>query len=58
MVVLSDAFLHPAAPYSFDCNAAVGLTDSIHSEQGTELEVLTPEGPREAVVRKKFWGRF
>ena len=44
--------------YSFDCNAAVGLTDSIHSEQGTELEVLTPEGPREAVVRKKFWGRF
>ena len=44
--------------YSFDCNAAIGLIDSIHSEQGTELEVLTPEGPREAVVRKKFWGRF
>ena len=40
--------------YNFDCNAAIGLIDSIHWEPGTVLEVLTPEGPREAVVREKF----
>lgn len=44
--------------YSFDCNAAIGLIDSTHWDPGTALEVLTPDGPRAAVVKEKFWGRF
>ncbi len=44
--------------YSFDCNAAIGLINESHWEPGTALVVQTPDGPREAVVKEKFWGRF
>jgi dimethylsulfoniopropionate demethylase len=47
-----------ARAYSFDCNAAIGLIDASHWDAGTQLEVLTPDGPRDAVVKDKFWGRF
>ncbi|NNE79532.1 MAG: hypothetical protein HKN18_04585 [Silicimonas sp.] len=41
--------------HSFDCNAAIGLIDASHWEPGTALVVHTPDGPRDAVVREKFW---
>lgn len=44
--------------YSFDCNAAIGLIDQSHWDPGTALVVHTPTGPRDAVVRETFWGRF
>ncbi|MGI9356172.1 MAG: dimethylsulfoniopropionate demethylase [Rhizobiaceae bacterium] len=44
--------------YSFDCNAAIGLIDQSHWDPDTTLVVQTPAGPRDAVVREKFWGRF
>lgn len=43
--------------FSFDCNAAIGLIDETHWNPGTNLLVKTPVGPRDAVVKDKFWGR-
>ncbi|GMG84577.1 hypothetical protein LNKW23_37930 [Paralimibaculum aggregatum] len=44
--------------YSWDCNAAIGLIASSHWDAGTALVVQTPVGPRDAVVKDRFWGRF
>ncbi len=41
----------------YDCNAAIGLIDSTHWNPGTELVVEAPDGPREAVIKPRFWGR-
>lgn len=43
--------------FSFNCNAAVGMIDRSHWDAGTNLVVHTPTGPRDAVVKDKFWGR-
>lgn len=43
--------------YSFDCNAAIGLIDHSHWNAGTALEIHTPVGVRDAVIKDKFWGR-
>lgn len=43
--------------YDFGCNAAIGLIDASHWEPGTEVQVVTPAGTREAVIKDKFWGR-
>lgn len=44
--------------YDFECNAAIGLIDRSHWDAGTAIEVHTPAGPREAIIKDKFWGRF
>lgn len=44
--------------FDFDCNAAIGLIDRSHWDAGTALQVIAPDGPRDAVVKDKFWGRF
>ena len=47
-----------ARAYDFECNASIALLNESHWDPGSRLEVLTPNGVREAVVREKFWGRF
>ena len=44
--------------YSFDSNAAIGMIGQNHWEPGTNLVVHTPTGPRDAIIKEKFWGRF
>ena len=39
----------------FDTNVAIGMVRMTHWEDGTDLRVETPEGPRDAVVREAFW---
>jgi len=46
-----------ARAFSFGVNAAIGLIDRSHWDAGTELIVHTPDGPRQAEVKAKFWGR-
>ena len=43
--------------FSHGVNAAIGLIDRAHWDVGTALVVETPDGPRDAVVKHKFWGR-
>ena len=44
--------------YDFDCNAAIGLIDASHWMPGIEVQIHTPDGPREGIIKEKFWGRF
>ena len=39
----------------FDVNVAIGMVRMTHWDAGTKLEVHTPGGVRDAVVRDKFW---
>lgn len=39
----------------FETNVAIGMVDASHWADGTTLTVETPEGPREAIVKEKFW---
>ena len=39
----------------FDVNVAIGMVRMTHWDAGTKLEVHTPGGVRDAVVREKFW---
>ncbi len=39
----------------FGTNVAIGMVRVTHWAPGTELTVQTPEGPRVAVVRERFW---
>ena len=39
----------------FDVNVAIGMVRMTHWDAGTNLEVHTPGGVRDAVVRDKFW---
>ena len=43
--------------FDFGCNAAIGLIDASHWTPGTQLQVHTSDGPREAVIKEQFWGR-
>ena len=43
--------------FSFNCNAAIAIINNSHWAPGTALEVHTPDGSRDAVVKDKFWGR-
>ncbi len=43
--------------WSYDVNAAIGLINDSHWNAGTNLTVQTPAGPREAVIKDRFWGR-
>ncbi|MEM9432407.1 MAG: dimethylsulfoniopropionate demethylase [Pseudomonadota bacterium] len=44
--------------FSFECNAAIGLINVSHCTPGMALEVLTPDGTRDAIVKDTFWGRY
>ena len=39
----------------FDTNVSIGMIRMTHWDAGTELDVVTPEGPRRATVQEKFW---
>ena len=39
----------------FDCTAAIGMVRMTHWDPGTVLEIETPEGRVEGVVRESFW---
>ena len=39
----------------FDTNVSIGMVRMTHWEPGTELQVETPEGARDARVREGFW---
>jgi len=39
----------------FSTNVAIGMVRMTHWEPGTRIEVETPDGMRDAVVREKFW---
>jgi len=43
--------------WTYNCNAAIGLINKDHWDAGTSLVVHTSDGPRDAVVQSKFWGR-
>lgn len=47
-----------ARAYWFDVNAAIGLIDRSHWNPGTAIVVHTPDGPREAEIKERFWGRL
>lgn len=40
----------------FDTNVAMGMVRLTHWDEGTILRVITPDGPREAVIKETFWG--
>ncbi len=46
-----------SAAYSpdFKTNVAIGMVRMTHWDEGTELQVRTPDGVRDAVVRESFW---
>ena len=44
-----------AASPDFGGNVAIGMVKMTHWDPDTELVVHTPAGPRQAVVREKFW---
>lgn len=46
-----------SAAYSpdFSTNVAIGMVRMTHWDPGTELQVITPDGPRSARVRDGFW---
>jgi dimethylsulfoniopropionate demethylase len=39
----------------FNTGVAIGMVRMTHWETGTELDVLTPNGPRAATVHDTFW---
>jgi dimethylsulfoniopropionate demethylase len=39
----------------FNTNVAIGMVRMSHSNEGTELTVETPDGPRLATVHENFW---
>lgn len=39
----------------FNTNVAVGMVRMTHWDEGTELTVQTPAGPRQATVHENFW---
>ncbi|SMX40984.1 dimethylsulfoniopropionate demethylase [Maliponia aquimaris] len=39
----------------YDTNVAIGMVRMTHWDDGTELTVEAPDGPRPAFVREKFW---
>jgi len=39
----------------FDTNVAIGMVRMTHWDAGDEVQVITPDGPRAAVVREIFW---
>ncbi len=39
----------------FGANAAIGMVRVTHWDAGTELEAMTPDGPRAARVHAAFW---
>ncbi len=39
----------------FDTNVAIGMVRMTHWDEGTEVRVETPEGPRPATVHETFW---
>ncbi|WP_323764830.1 dimethylsulfoniopropionate demethylase [Marinovum sp.] len=39
----------------YDTNVAIGMVRMTHWEDGTELTVETPDGPRPAIVHETFW---
>ncbi|MEM7724441.1 MAG: dimethylsulfoniopropionate demethylase [Pseudomonadota bacterium] len=39
----------------FECAVAIGMVRMTHWDEGTTLEVDTPDGPMPAVVRESFW---
>ncbi|NUH64318.1 dimethylsulfoniopropionate demethylase [Sulfitobacter sp. S0837] len=41
----------------YNVNVAIGMVKMTHWEPGTELQVDTPEGRFDVVVREKFWAR-
>lgn len=41
----------------FGTNVSIAMVDRDHWTAGTRLIVRTPSGPRDAVVRERFWGR-
>ena len=46
-----------SAAYSpdFKTNVAIGMVRMTHWDDGCEVQVRTPEGLRDAVVRENFW---
>ena len=46
-----------SAAYSpdFECNVAIGMVRMTHWDAGTKVQVDTPDGMRNAVVRAGFW---
>ncbi|WP_137701895.1 dimethylsulfoniopropionate demethylase [Marimonas lutisalis] len=39
----------------FETNVAIGMVRMTHWDEGTELDVVTPEGARAATVNEMFW---
>ncbi|MFK7941983.1 MAG: glycine cleavage T C-terminal barrel domain-containing protein, partial [Paracoccaceae bacterium] len=39
----------------FQTNVAIGMVRMTHWDPGTQLTVLTPDGPRSATIQEKFW---
>jgi dimethylsulfoniopropionate demethylase len=39
----------------FNTNVALGMVRMTHWDEGTQLSVVTPDGPRDAVVHEDFW---
>ncbi|MEM7250114.1 MAG: dimethylsulfoniopropionate demethylase [Pseudomonadota bacterium] len=39
----------------FETNVAIGMVNAEFYAPGTQLVALTPDGPREVIVRDKFW---
>lgn len=39
----------------FQTNVAIGMVRMTHWDEGTELDVVTPEETRKATVRERFW---
>ena len=39
----------------FETNVAIGMVRMTHWDTGDEVQVITPDGPRTAVVRENFW---
>ncbi|MGR3492231.1 MAG: dimethylsulfoniopropionate demethylase [Shimia sp.] len=39
----------------FDTNVAIGMVRMTHWDAGTELDVITQDGPRKAIVQDGFW---
>lgn len=44
-----------AASPDFGTNVAIGMVRMTHWDEGTQLDVLTQDGPRVATVHEKFW---
>jgi len=36
-------------------NVAIGMVKLTHWDEGDEVEIVTPDGPRKAIVHEAFW---